>query len=743
MRSQNTKNHRKQKQGNSQSGMSMLFYIALISMIGILAASMLTMFDTASRVAATVNHHKLAYYMAESGLRYGMSQLKNTTGSIDQKLGNINGIPLYTVEGDKEFELSVSTMGAFESDSGDKVTGNSNFTVRQPGSAPFPEGLEFPDSGLTLIASYDISSNPSALDETAVEGITFNSDRTLGYILCSDALDPPDSGILYFLAADVTSNVTLNAEGGSVTTGPVANDDQLFPPSNGIISVTGKKKNKPDKNSDMNIDLKYSTKTCTASSCTFSNLQKVDGSAWDTSTDSIVVNNDDYVVLNSLNHLNAYLSAKGYSGTGGDKAEMEIVTNVFVEEDSRTKKDSITHSDPTNIVESDPSKNPITLTGDPGLDLGAEEYNAFGAAWYSGTKEGVGLYCVDGVCDLGKGVRVFFTIKFKKLYGTWFGSDADGFVFGLINGTENNYYDIGGDAQLGELIAWAGDSRVGSSKSNLSYWVDNDATTPGKNQRDGITPPKIGVEFDTWLNGSAGCQCYGSSAGQYNTAVRSESDQNHIGYVFWGSDTASGGCGDDFDCLKVSSGSDSWTDAGILTYDDNMHGSGAQTSTPARPQNTTYSDSFNNTKTSSNETWWDPDDDYPYGIRIEIHRELSPVDDSSSPYNGMYKYTMKTWVHKCPTTSCSDYVSSGTGIDYSFADLEGDLSTTDASHTDYGVDLEQEIYLQTAEHDLMDTVLLGFTEATGGATQRAQIRNFELKFRLGGDYSITDSNFVN
>jgi len=720
-----------------QHGAALVYFIGILVFLSTLAAGMLTMFQGAADITTTKNHHKLALYMAESGLRYAISQLKHEGGGVDSII-RINDVPKYQVENDLYFEVAAGALGAFESVHGTKVTGGSLFEVKQPGDEPFMPGFEIPvpannKDKFKLIASDSIPADPKANNDTIVDGITFNGDRTRGYIECQQELQPKISGRRFFLAIPVVSGSGLDGPGGSVGVGTGAASDLIFPKRNGVVTVVGQKLNQPEKNSPWKLELRYEKKQCDENSCVLSNLTKPNGEAWDTAKDSIDVKVGDLVVLNSEYNMNVSISSTGFSGSGSVQADYTLDTTTSVVERSYEPKDSITHDDPHNVVTSDPSKDPIEITTDPGLNLGAGVYYTFGAAWYSGTKSGIDLDCVNGRCELGRGLRTFFTIKFTQ-------NNADGFFFALMNGAFNDIYDIGGDSRYGELIAYAGDSRVYSG-SDITHWADQNSAWP----RDGIRPPKIGFEFDTYLNGNYGCQC--SSATSSRTSVRNESGAKHVSYMYHGDDTddvLNDSCCDtclDFVCLQNSGTGGSWTEYGIKTYDDNKHGSG---------ENLSYADSFQSSDASSYNEWWNKDSASIYAVRAEVHRDISPVIDALSPYVGMYEYKMRLWIHSCDT-NCSEYIvkpdlndsSTWYSPENSFSDLERDLflNFEKDNFPEYPLLLEKVFYLTQDEHDKLDTVLIGFTEATGGATQVAEIRNYKVQFRRSGDGWIWDNDF--
>ena len=222
----------------AQRGAALIFYIIMLVVLGILASAMLTLFDEASQLATTVNHQKIAQYMAESGLRYAMSQMKGT-GSISQKMGNINAIPTYTVEGDKQFDVRVYTLGVFKSVNANHVPANTAITLEMPSGDPFPESYEVPTFGSSANDLYLVSNQDldfiQALNNARTIGSTLSADRKRIYVTVQDAIEPDIAGRLYYLACQVITGTQTVYQGGSLT---VNGCGSIYPKKYGVITIT-------------------------------------------------------------------------------------------------------------------------------------------------------------------------------------------------------------------------------------------------------------------------------------------------------------------------------------------------------------------------------------------------------------------------------------------------------------------------------------------------------------------------
>ncbi len=153
------------------------------------------------------------------------------------------------------------------------------------------------------------------------------------------------------------------------------------------------------------------------------------------------------------------------------------------------------------------------------IHLGLKTQNTAGAVWYGGSSTAAN--CVNGVCDFGSGFRAYFVLQYAP------GSTGDGFTFAITSGNDNNNTatSIGGDSQMGELMAYGGDSRSYSG-GYITSFLDG----AGK----GLRPPKFAVEFDIYPNTSCPTN---DVCGSNN---RCDLSNQHMAYVFWGDDRTIG-----------------------------------------------------------------------------------------------------------------------------------------------------------------------------------------------------------
>jgi len=325
--------------------------------------------------------------------------------------------------------------------------------------------------------------------------------------------------------------------------------------------------------------------------------------------------------------------------------------------------------------------------------------NTFGALWYQGAAPSGN--CTGGRCEFGTGFRAFFVFQFGA------GSTGNGFTFALKNGNPatNDVYSVGGDAGMGELLGYAGDSRTatgyldGSTRAAAGY-----PGILGHEVGRGIQPPKIAIEFDPHTNRDLDDVCVPNSRRDGNE----DPDRNHAGYVFWGDNTNS-------TCDST---------VGRNTYDDNRHNAGMDSfSDPRnsrRPSDGVDPSYYNASATWPSTTNWllSNAPTNIYAFRLEVTR--------STKANANGEYIVKSWIKQCAADiACTTFVDASVDAS-SFANTKVDYPyTTDIPTLTRTTPIE----LESTLHKKFDTFFFGWTTATGVSTQNILINRFKINFR--------------
>ncbi len=292
------------------------------------------------------------------------------------------------------------------------------------------------------------------------------------------------------------------------------------------------------------------------------------------------------------------------------------------------------------------------------LGIIGDTYNS-AAIWYTSNN----TYCTEGVCTMDYGLRAYFEAQWDT------SSVADGIVFGIKSALTNTKLSAGGDPykDMGEVMGWAG-----PGPQALGY--------------DGIKPPKIGLELDTWRNndGSTVFNADSRVDKNYYNNKDSNRDSDHMAYVFWGSTSS----------VRVTT---AWISGFYsATYDDNRHAE-SFTDNDAGNDGNTEPRSYHDLDGSGDGRWG-----YYYkkadrtwlrnGTKHLIRFELSRLPSYPNA-QGDYPYLLKTWVRTGTQTA--------------------DYSNVNADYTAGPPDMYRAIFLSPAMHANLSKIMLGFTEATG------------------------------
>ncbi|WP_243312402.1 hypothetical protein [Fundidesulfovibrio agrisoli] len=318
------------------------------------------------------------------------------------------------------------------------------------------------------------------------------------------------------------------------------------------------------------------------------------------------------------------------------------------------------------------SKQGVTTASPTAVSVSSSSLNDYTAGIsFDPTRAGTGNLVAsanfnNGVGSLLNGIRVYFTYSISS------GSNADGFIFAIKNGTWNGPRDAGGPqagVSHGSFLGYAG--------PGYPYWGHGV----------GLRPPKIGVEFDIYTNsGHSGSPAVSSDG-------RNDPDNHHIGNVFWGSTWSIG-------TNATVAPTNSYSTSSYYGWDDNVHNfGGANDKTDYRPFNPATSSTdpggsgkpglLSITRTSMVGTA------SPVPVRVEVVRPSSVVStNSTNAHYNMYAYVIKAW-QNCTGAGCTDISTDYTG----------------AQPT-----LQYTLYLTAAEHTMFQFFVFGYQVSTGAET---------------------------
>jgi outer membrane protein assembly factor BamB len=524
------------------AGNVLIYIVVLMLIFGTLGVAMVSLFSTSTASTATRNDTRRAIYMAESGMRYANSELRNNDFS-ENTIDTLN-TTTYNVTDAGSFTINIfspwfSANGATNNSGAGELpllvpigtVPDGPFIPYLPSDKIYAVNFEFvgfnpPEGGSAAISSIKLPVRPPPPDT-----LTFN---------LNDDFYASDGERIAFAVQPLTDQTVT--EGGNLDL-PL---EALYylPKFGGAINI---------RRNDYFYEERKEVPEGSPTKVVLTNISKRPEAA----SSLPVTAANDWVIFSPRNFLVVPTGESNGVEYGGDYLFGKIIYDASLIQPGAAPPD-ITADDLTSNLSEQESD-----TGFFGVDenidelyIGGNQTDQFGSAFYNATRNigGERDYCAQGACLFALGVRVFFLVDFA--------SQGEGITFtllgqGLSEPLNNSATSVGGDADLSELMGYAGDSRLVPNASDVNDFVATDS-----NDR-GLDPPKIAVELDTQTNEPTFNFCSGTTANPNtrNDPVPEANDsQDVVQYVFWGREDLSLSCRNDFTPVNQMS-----------TYDDNRH----------------------------------------------------------------------------------------------------------------------------------------------------------------------------
>ncbi len=545
--------------GLSSKGNVFVYLVLVLLIFGVLGVTILSIFSLASQSASKPNYHRRLNYFRESAIRYTLSEMKNSDFDPDV-IAAINTLSETDDEGYEigqfgRFRINVFSPWFDADESKDLVSGGT-IDIRLPEGKLEDDWVARDPNDLWLI-NYDyFDPNLTTARDNIVSWAKKSGDTTDTILTVTLGNDfSANSGERICFAAKPTETRTIS-DGGDLYIQEEAR--HFFPEKHGAINI-----NRIDYVYERLIHDSANNRVILegVSASTMPNrLPAFPLEVDNTYSGSLFTG--DFIILSPRNHIVIpTVSWNETDNTHDMQGKIDTAINVpnLATIQPLTRKPDIDFNEEDLTQALTQIETPDFITEDntnKTIDIGSGvSGKSFGAAWYDEDK-GIGAQnsiCETGSCSFGLGIRVFFTLDYS---GT-----ADGLTFAIINSARNTFNSIGGDINMGELLAYGGDSRTVSDPNDLSQFLDNAG--------DGIQPPKLAVEFDTYTDNATLEYCSGPNPSDQVFENRNDPFENNrdaVQFVFWGFDSLASPCRD-----YTVSGSPV-TDH--PTYDDNQHDSG-------------------------------------------------------------------------------------------------------------------------------------------------------------------------
>ena len=521
-------------------GNTLLYILVLLVIFSVLGITMVSLFTTSSTSSATPNDTRRALYMAESGTRFALTKLRKS-GFSQSTVDELN-TTTYSINNGGSFNFNV--FGPWFDSASDQNLPSGGSLDLDVKAGEIPAFFTVPaNSSVINVINFDYTGwSPS--EPGGIAGVTVlagQTSTTLDLTL-NDAFVANANELICFAVAPDSDQSNLD-EGGSLFVSLEAKD--IFPERNGAINI--------NRNEYFYKELKVHP----------GNVELTKLSGLPVSTFPFDVLTTDYVILSPQNYLVIPTGQSGDVSQGGDlDAAMNIYNRGTPPPMSRAP-DIDAEELTSNLSKVDDSNFIVVDTDADTVNIGGGKSGAdFGAGWYEGNKSigGSTDFCLTGACEFGLGVRAFFIVDYS--------TQGDGFTFALINSDNNDTTSVGGDIDMGELMAFAGDSRLVPSPNPI---FDPDEFLDRKGE--GLETPKIALEFDVEENSALSRLCADSSTANDNTRNdppeslhvdvelgETAEDRDVLQFVYWGSQSVVMPCR---------------PHGNVNTYDDNRHDTAA------------------------------------------------------------------------------------------------------------------------------------------------------------------------
>jgi outer membrane protein assembly factor BamB len=519
----------------NRKGNLLVYMVVVLLIFGVLGVSLVSLFSTTTGSTATPNDAKRARLIAESGIRYALSEIKNSS-DIQLAAERLNTTPEFKLGKQGSFSASVFSTGMLSNETGSKTAGQI-LRLNVPYSGQFPSDFTVQDASIVDWVSFNGAPPPAG--SFSAYTVSDQQDTYVDITIATlDDFDADQNATVCF-AMLTTDADTRVEQGQSIYVAEEARD--FYPQENGAIRIL-------TLNNGKQYDYFYETLVHDQANnrVELTNLRELPGATWE---DIVNLQASDYVILSPTNFR---IFATGTS----EETEITIGFNKPIWAIGQLSGYTIYMRELLADKEINQFGDVIRTqeAGDKKIELGkgTTGTEGFGDLWYGGDKAigGDTNYCNSGACLFDKGFRVFFTTD--VIPGA---NGGEGFTFSIIAGGTtaspvNNRNSVGGDFQLPELLAYGG----ASLKSDATF-VDGSG--------EGLQPPKMALEFDTRTNFAIPLDY--CTANNLNLIPGSRNDplpggelRDVLQYVYWGSDDETDL---DLSCRSVAKES----------YDDNRH----------------------------------------------------------------------------------------------------------------------------------------------------------------------------
>jgi len=484
----------------------MLTVVVIIIIIGLAGVSIYSLTSTSTFTQLISQNTSKAYFLAESGFRVVASEYNNASDPKHDAIENLHGTTLTLPDNSGAFDIRLYPYW-FYADSV-YAANNASISVKMPGGIPLrnPENVSSPR--ISIPGSGQLKLQGKTRLATITASALGGGDIITFFLMNPGFPYTIQSDDEIFLAYSDSNTVSQNITQGGDLDLPGSNAiAQILPARNGSFRIY-------NENNDI-MDYTYLEKIPAVvdpgnppATITLSAVDHQDPN--DVSVFPFSINSSSEIYFGR--NLAVFTTAASGAGTTASTKTIGEYTDVGLDGGFSTGKDTISFEE--DIADFVPTMNDPGGPGNPDpieintvqktIQLGSGLSGGYGSVWYRGDTDIAN--CIVGRCFLGRGVRAYLEFEFDDTDNSASSTDfGDGFTFALIS---SSTYTNGDTGLGGEYMGYAG---------------------PGLSSN-GLRPPKMAVEIDTFPNSGSGDVCR-------NNSRRDDGTANHAAVVYWGENT--------------------------------------------------------------------------------------------------------------------------------------------------------------------------------------------------------------
>ena len=150
-------------------GNIMVYMVVVIVIFGVLGVSLVSLFSTSTQSGATSNDAKRARYIAESGIRYALSEIRHT-GNFLNTAQKLNQTASFALGKNGSFTVDVFSPGLISAEN-KWIFISDSLSLDVPYSGEFPDGFNIPNVSIVHWGNFSGASPPSD-SYAAISGFT-------------------------------------------------------------------------------------------------------------------------------------------------------------------------------------------------------------------------------------------------------------------------------------------------------------------------------------------------------------------------------------------------------------------------------------------------------------------------------------------------------------------------------------------------------------------------------------------